>query len=64
VDRVVDRLDLAVGAAGADHEVVGVADHVAEVEFDDVESLAILGVRGDGIGDVFWSQWYIPFASM
>ena len=28
VDRVVDRLRLAVGAARADHEVVGVADHL------------------------------------
>jgi hypothetical protein len=64
VDGVVDRLDLAVRAAGADHEVVRVADHPAEVELDDLERLAILGIGGDGACDVFWSQRYIPFASM
>ena len=34
-------LRLAVGATGADHEVVGVADHPAQVELDDVERLAV-----------------------
>ena len=38
VDRVVDRLDLAVGAARADHEVVGVVDDAAQVELDDVDA--------------------------
>ncbi len=42
-----DRPCLAVGATGADHEVVGVADHPAEVELDDVERLAIRGELGD-----------------
>ena len=38
VDAVVDRLDLAVGAAGGDDEVVGVAEHAAQVELDDLDA--------------------------
>jgi hypothetical protein len=64
VNRIVDRFDLAIGAPGADHEVVGVPDDVAEVELDDLERLAVLGVGGDGGGDVLGGQRYIPFSSM
>src|SRR5262245_5027304 len=39
VDRVVDRLRLALGVAGADHEVVGVADNPAQVDHADVDRL-------------------------
>ena len=42
--RVVDRLGLAVGVAGADDEEVGVAEHAAQVELDDVDRLAVGGV--------------------
>jgi hypothetical protein len=62
VDGVMDRLDLAIGAAGADHEVVGVADHPAQIELDDLERFTVFGVGGDGARDVFWCQRYIPFA--
>ena len=41
VDAVVDRLGLAVGVAGADDEVVRVAEHAAEVELDDVDRLHV-----------------------
>ena len=44
VDAVVDRLDLAVGVAGADDEVVGVAEDAAHVELDDVDRLLVVGV--------------------
>ena len=41
VDAVVDRLRLAVGVAGADDEVVRVAEHAAQVELDDVDRLLV-----------------------
>ena len=52
VDAVVDGLDLAVGAAGGDHEVVGVAEHAAEVELDDVLCLDVGGEAGDEGGEL------------
>ena len=42
-----DRLGLALGVAGADDEVVGVADHAAHVELDDVDRLLVGGELGD-----------------
>ena len=42
-----DRLGLAPGVARADQEVVGVAEHAAQVELDDVDRLLVLGVAGD-----------------
>src|SRR4051794_11284959 len=50
VDAVVDRLGLAVCAAGADDEVVRVAEHAAEVELDDFLRLDVGGVAGDQLG--------------
>ncbi len=55
-----DRLGLAVAAAGADHEVVGVADDPAQVELDDLERLAVGRVAGDGLGDLFGGHAYSP----
>ena len=42
-----DRLDLAVRATRADHEVVRVVDDAAHVELDDVARLLVLRVGGD-----------------
>ena len=47
VDAVVDRLGLAVGVAGADHEEVRVADDAAQVDHDDVDRLLVGGELGD-----------------
>src|SRR5215217_7057073 len=43
-DAVVDRLRLPVRVAGADDEVVRVAQHAPEVELDDVDRLLVGGV--------------------
>src|SRR3954453_5811964 len=51
VDAVVDGLDLAVGAAGGDHEVVGVAQHAAKVELDDLLRLDVGRIAGDEVGE-------------
>src|SRR5580693_8824404 len=40
-DAVVDSLRLAAGVAGADEEVVGVAEHPAQIELDDVDRLLV-----------------------
>ena len=42
-----DGLRLAAAVARADEEVVGVAEHAAQVELDDVERLLVRGVAGD-----------------
>ena len=42
-----DGLGLATGVAGADEEVVGVAEHPTQVELDDVQRLLVRGVTGD-----------------
>ena len=47
VDGVVDGPGLTIGAPGADHEVVGIADHAPQVELDDVQRLAVRGELGD-----------------
>ena len=39
--------DLAVGVARADDEEVGVAEHAAQVELDDVDRLLVGGEAGD-----------------
>src|SRR3954452_6708212 len=52
VDAVVDRLRLAVRVAGADDEVVGVAEHAAQIELDDVDRLLVGGVLLDPAGEV------------
>ena len=52
VDAVVDRLGLAVGVAGADDEVVGVADHAVQVEHEHVDRELVGGVAGDPVGDL------------
>ena len=52
VDRVVDRLRLALGVARADHEEVGVGHDPAQVEHADVDRLAVRGDRGDPLGQL------------
>src|SRR3954466_7703895 len=52
VNAVVDRLGLAVGAAGGDHEIVGVAEDAAQVELEDVDRLDIARVAGDEGGEL------------
>ena len=42
-----DRFGLAAGVARADQEVVGVAEHPAQVELDEVDRLLVRGVAGD-----------------
>src|SRR3954454_348798 len=56
VDAVVDRRGWAVRPAGADDEVVGVAEHAAQVEHDDVDRLDVGGVAGDQLGQAGWRQ--------
>ena len=51
VDAVVDRLGLAIGVAAADDEEVGVVEHAAHVERDDVDRLHVAGVAGDGLDE-------------
>ncbi len=43
-DAVVDRLGLTIGTAAADHEVVGVADDLVQIQRDDVQRLAVCGI--------------------
>src|SRR6202034_339948 len=43
-DAIVDRLRLALGVARADDEVVGVPEHTAQVELDDLAGLLVRGV--------------------
>src|SRR5947209_18721960 len=51
VDRVVDRLGLALGVARADDERVRVADDLAHVEHADVDRLAVGGDRRDPVDE-------------
>src|SRR4051794_3386553 len=51
VDPVVDRLGLAVGAPGADDEVVRVADDPAEIDHGHVHRELVRGVARDPVGD-------------
>ena len=46
-DPIVDRLRLAASAPGADEEVVGVAEHPAEIELDHLDGLLVGRVAGD-----------------
>src|SRR2546423_12365899 len=70
VHAVVDRLGLALGVARADHEVVGVAEHASQIEFDDVDRLLLLGEPRDGAGQLgagheeATADRYSPRASM
>jgi hypothetical protein len=41
VDRIVNRLHLPVGAAGADHEKVGELRDLSQIQLNDVERLAV-----------------------
>ena len=50
--RVVDGLRLAVGVTGRDHEVVGVAEHAAQIELDDVLRLDVRRVARDELGEL------------
>src|SRR4051794_12321086 len=50
MDAVVDGLRLALGVAGADDEVVGVAQDAAQVQCDDVDRLLVGGEHGDLAG--------------
>jgi hypothetical protein len=56
VDPVVDRLRLPVGVAGADHEVVRVAQHLTHLEGDELSGLLVSGVAGDRFDEFLWGH--------
>ena len=64
VDAVVDRLGLAVGAAGGDHEVVRVAEDAAQVELDDVDRLLVRRVPGDPLRETLQKALRMGKSSM
>ena len=51
-DAVGDRIPLALGAAGADHEVVGEGGQRGQLEDDDVGHLLVLGQLDDPAGEL------------
>jgi len=56
VNRVVDRLRLPVCPSAADHEVIRVSDHPAQVQLHDLERLAVRRVLGDSERKLFGRQ--------
>src|SRR3954452_3906102 len=58
VDRVVDRLGLAVGVAGADDEEVGVARHAAEVEHVELDRLLVRRIGGGELGEALGAHLF------
>ena len=56
VDAVVDRLGLAIGVAAGHEEEVGVVEHAAHIQRDDVCGLDVTGIAGDGFHELFRSH--------